>query len=1001
MKRSFHYLVILLAIGLLTVGARAAVSVQLTIQEAIYSGGTSGVARTDEPVTVGIPLPDDASNGVTGTSSLGLSGASVGQFRVLGVWPSGRAKWVLVDTQLGSLSAGASSTAITLTNAGSGNFGGSNLATDNGTTITVDTGAADFTIRKANFNGFHEVIVGSTTVVSSGGTGGPTVVGPTAGNTTCGTCTTVYSSANDAGSTCTIEENGPARTCIKCTGEHEDGSGNAYMKFTVRMHFYKGKSYVKATTTLRNADLGADDSDAIAYKGLDAFEWRLTANISGTRSFQIAKDASTIESGTISGSDDAYIYQGATEHMEADNWDAVTPQYTTDAGWDVRENGVSLDTGDNTTHVGGWADIRDASGVGVQIGIYQMSAYWPKSLEFASGGSDVRIGIWPRQNTRTYHQAWPQWSTHDLYFNFHDSALAAPADDFLKFQHYLVARASVSHYNDSAVFPWPLVEPAVEQAWYEGVGAAGVPALAGSSAWPYPDHSVTAGSLDIHRFRAWAQGGGENQMELRWGYMMNFLTRGHVGRYLTAAHTYRFQTDDVFPHSDGFAWRDQSVDPGYGRPEGAAWTSQNDTEAFRSWIDSQHQHWSGMMDYYFLTGDELVKEAILDGPLDMYTTPNTYGTDFALLGASREVGARLTGYARLYTFLNAIGEASEADTVIDYGTHIFEQQVKPTVLCAESDETALGCTAPSFPWSDGVYDGYSPLRGVHWAGGGYGEWCGISGAQRGTGILQHGILVGGMIEFLTVKGTGWSDYWLARDIAYGIARATIAESYYDDGSNEWDQEGFWAGLLIDARSGCIEPATEDDHLVEARTSGWPLWTAIYMHHGSLSTFEDELNITVQKVMGALNTNWGENGSYQVTSLIDAIENPTSITLEDVTITSFVDNGGGSYTIGWVVPEGAASYRIKWSPKVIVDWLNFDAETTYTFGIDPTVNRPWFSANNVTPPSPGSEGATQTTTIATGTTGLSSSNFSVKAYVDGDSESPSLGNRLRLRIRGLL
>jgi hypothetical protein len=235
------------------------IDVDLTVQEALYSGGTSGVARTDEPVTVGIPLPDDASTGTTSVSGLTVSGASAGQFRVLGTWPSGRIKWVLVDT-LASLSAGGTNTSLTLASGGGGNFGGSDLATDNGSTITVATGSATFTIKKANFNGFDTVVVGSTTVVSTGGTGGLVVTGPTAGNTTCGTCTTLYRSSNDADSTCSIEENGPVRSAIKCTGQHEDGSDNAYMKFTVRMHFYKGKSYVRAQTTLRNADIGASSS---------------------------------------------------------------------------------------------------------------------------------------------------------------------------------------------------------------------------------------------------------------------------------------------------------------------------------------------------------------------------------------------------------------------------------------------------------------------------------------------------------------------------------------------------------------------------------------------------------------------------------------------------------------------------------------------------------------------------------------------------------------------
>ena len=41
------------------------------------------------------------------------------------------------------------------------------------------------------------------------------------------------------------------------------------------------------------------------------------------------------------------------------------------------------------------------------------------------------------------------------------------------------------------------------------------------------------------------------------------------------------------------------------------------------------------------------------------------------------------------------------------------------------------------------------------------------------------------------------------------------------------------------------------------------------------------------------------------------------------ITNVVDSGGGSYTISWIVPAGAQSYRLKWGPKQIVDWIGFD------------------------------------------------------------------------------
>ena len=79
---------ILLAI-VANLGAPAMASAQMNIPLIIQESrvpGTSGVARSQDPVTVGIPLADSAA--IHDAAQLGLAGTSAGQFRVLGRWPS-------------------------------------------------------------------------------------------------------------------------------------------------------------------------------------------------------------------------------------------------------------------------------------------------------------------------------------------------------------------------------------------------------------------------------------------------------------------------------------------------------------------------------------------------------------------------------------------------------------------------------------------------------------------------------------------------------------------------------------------------------------------------------------------------------------------------------------------------------------------------------------------------------------------------------------------------
>jgi hypothetical protein len=131
MKRSLFAFTTILALP-----AVAAVNVPLTVQETIYPGSIAGINRTADPVSVSVPLPDDPNNGASSPNTLTLAGASIGQFRVLGWWPSGRIKWLLIDTQA-NITAGQPNASIALVSGGNGNFGGPNLATDNSSSITV------------------------------------------------------------------------------------------------------------------------------------------------------------------------------------------------------------------------------------------------------------------------------------------------------------------------------------------------------------------------------------------------------------------------------------------------------------------------------------------------------------------------------------------------------------------------------------------------------------------------------------------------------------------------------------------------------------------------------------------------------------------------------------------------------------------------------------------------------------------------------------------------
>lgn len=495
-------------------------SVPLSIQEALIPGTstaqTTGITRTNEPFCMGVPLAQSA--GIADTTQLGLTGSAAGQFRILGTWPNGVAKWVKVCGIEPSLTAGAvDSSTITLTNSGSGNFGGSALAVDNtpdSNHIQITTGSATFTVKKANFNGIDTAVVRATTIMStsSAATRGMVIMGPSPtatypANATCGTgggqspCTTAYTSANDSSSTCTIEENGPVLAVLKCNGTYYDSASHPYMHFTVRETFYLNRSSVKFTSIIRDADYDTAHTPSndcnyssgctgrtfnVTAKGTASAELRLDNALSGTLSYTFATVAST-STGTASGTDSAYFYEGQMVYMATNNGTDSPAQtcnvgsscagyYTADTGWNVVKNASSVTSGTTSQTPVGWADISDASGNGMLIGYNQTSAIWPKSLEFNGGGTDVRWGIIPSENgaptagpgNGTFYRyiCWPCWDVTDAWVEFHAGALSSPANDFLSFQLPLLARESTTYINSTSVFPYPIVPLASEQSYY-------------------------------------------------------------------------------------------------------------------------------------------------------------------------------------------------------------------------------------------------------------------------------------------------------------------------------------------------------------------------------------------------------------------------------------------------------------------------------------------------------------------------------------------------------
>jgi hypothetical protein len=1012
-----------------TIKVTSTYTASLTVQEKLYAGSMAGLARTGEAFCLGVPIPD--SEAFFDTTTMQLTGASSGQFRVLGRWVSGNIRWVEACGILPSLSAGTTA-GVTFAAAGSGNFGGSNLATDNGATITIATGAGTFVVTKAGEGILTSAVVGAKTLISAAsGSLGLVVAGPNPaaalpGNVTClptagGTaCTNLFSSSNDSSSTATIESNGPVQAVIKKTGCHKtSGGANSYMCFTARLYFVANKTSVRVRPILRNADHAVGGTATSAYKGHQGYELRIKANLSGTLNYIIATHNST-STGTLNnsaGTDScgeggsaqcAYIYQAESTMMKNPGWctggtwaTCVAPASI--SGYSVIANGSAATTGTSAQWPAGWADLTDSSGAGIEIGQYLMAAFGNKSLEFRGGGSDIRIGLWAGQNNTTststltpnkpYYLSWPAHSEHDILLNFHETALASPANDFLKYQHPLVARATVAAYNTAQVFGTPILSSSEEDAYYANLVATAVPAITPPIFNDLGTSDTANFPLHIWRFYSWSLGSIANQMDYRFSYMMNFISRGMTGRLMGAEHFLKMMRETTIPRSDGFSWVSFPGQVRYfgfptAQPQiGGGTASINATLGMQNFVaaDMEHGHTAALFDHYFISGDEASKDAANDFK-DCFLAVSTINDQisFGQIYNQRAVGNVLINIARGHAFLEATGDSANAAAILARGQVVYNLQIKPD-LCLSGFPSGCVVNYPMSGTTPNVNRGLSRVRGTPFP---YQSEiptpsCPNSDYRIAAGF-QQGIMSLGMWQFRREWGTAWTEYELARQLEYGAAKWAQQEMMVYLGTSSWTGDGFRFYQLIGQQNSGGPCGFISQFGVQNPNAFWPLFRVLGEYEGVTSGWATAMGHIIQSVINGGASIRDELFGYTLALPIDMTLRPPAAPLSTVAITSFTNNGGGSYTLGWSPPSGVVSYTLMAGTKTIVDWIGYNPSSA-TFSGNPNTTQNFWGSTLLTTPS---VGASSITVSVAGQPALTIDKFMLKAYATGVSTTPT-------------
>ncbi|MFN7973578.1 MAG: hypothetical protein U0166_14715 [Acidobacteriota bacterium] len=446
MKR--HVVPILLA-ALATRAFAASVSVPITVTERI------GVARIDEPVLVGVPLPQ--SFGVLTPSGLGLQdggGAYVpSEVFVTARWggtPTDATrpiKWLLVAFRA-SVGAGQQAT-YTLT-AVSGTPPSTVTLTQGPGVWTVDTGAAQFEIATTGFDLFHRVTIGGVDIVTPGATNGPyfTLGGSTYRSS--GTAS-LLSVVRQGAQSLTVKVKGAHRVFDYNPGNQSSGTASNDLKLNTYLTFTAGSSTVLVHHTVHDVqdwvllvapnnevsgdfrEIGSPNSQWADEIGL-ATQMTLGANPRYTIATAPTAPLPSASLNTL-----AQIYQDSSGDPNWEQW-AITRGTQMPPTWQkvtspiygpqsyVSFRGFKAWTGSTPWYntpsflaqgdrMSGYLDVTGGNG-GLTVAVRDYAAEYPKTLRATAAG-DVQVALLAGDFRARHNFRVGEQKTHTIVYAFH------------------------------------------------------------------------------------------------------------------------------------------------------------------------------------------------------------------------------------------------------------------------------------------------------------------------------------------------------------------------------------------------------------------------------------------------------------------------------------------------------------------------------------------------------------------------------------------------------
>jgi len=399
------FLMTALALALAAYPASAAEKlVTLTIQD------EAGVDRVNEPITMGVPLPEGK---VRDTSQLYLADEAGTRIpcgiREVSKWlDKTHVKWVHVTWNQSVKAKGTARVTLNLEPLPDKAMVEPAIQAElKGNAVMVANRHVRFIVRGPKFDGFHQAWFDATgkgnfndgNLVVSGDGGGSHLVQATKAGVTLENerpkvtgDTMKHSSANDTEGKVEIEENGPGRVVVKATGRNMGPVGRA-LDYIVRFYAYADSPVVRVSHTFVSKQ-GTRPAD---------FHWMAGLNFDVPTKLRGCLATVGTDKGPFRAGQEAAIHQDTSDHF--------TLTHEQDGVGPVQGKGKS--TKPLTT---GWIDATIGE-VGLAVGVKWFWQMNPKKLSVDANGL-ISVGLYPL-GSRPLEVYMGQSRTHYMTFLFH------------------------------------------------------------------------------------------------------------------------------------------------------------------------------------------------------------------------------------------------------------------------------------------------------------------------------------------------------------------------------------------------------------------------------------------------------------------------------------------------------------------------------------------------------------------------------------------------------